>query len=122
MGADGCRRRAGGLLDFWTWILRAGYDGGPAVGPGGLGFHGPLGLLPCSAGRAGAGQVGCGMAWIRCQAVTISSAQGQVAAIFRHLRRPPRTRRAAPCRTRYVSHASRVQAIMDASSHAWLIV
>ena len=40
------------------------------------------------------------MAWMRCQAVMISSAHGQVAAIFRVLRRPPRTSRAPACRTR----------------------
>jgi hypothetical protein len=51
-------------------------------------------------GRVLAGQVGCGMAWMRCQAVVIFSAQGQVAAIFRVLRRPPQTRRAAACRIR----------------------
>ena len=64
------------------------------------GFHGPRVFLPCSLERVLAGQVGCGMAWMCCQAVVISSAQGQVAAIFRVLRRPPLTRRAAACRTR----------------------
>jgi len=74
---------------------------------------------------------------MRCQAVTIGSAQGQVPAIFRHLQRPPRPRRAAragggsaassalPSRGRRpgamsFSQASRMQAVMDASSHAWL--
>src|SRR5690348_18070918 len=52
-------------------------------GPGGRGFHGPQGFLPCSAGWVCAVQVGCGMAWMRCQAVVIFSAQGQVTAIFR---------------------------------------
>src|ERR1035437_7419787 len=65
----------------------------------------PLGFLPCSAGRVLAGQVGCGMAWMRCQAVTTGSAQGQVPAIFRNLRRPPRTRRAAACRAGGVQDA-----------------
>jgi hypothetical protein len=36
----------------------------------------------------------------RCHAVVICAAQGHVAAIFRVLRRPPRTRRAAACGTR----------------------
>jgi hypothetical protein len=34
--------RRGGRL--WTWILVPGYDGGPAVGPGGRGFHEPQGV------------------------------------------------------------------------------
>ena len=38
-------------------------------------------------GMVRVGQVGCGMAWTRCQAVVICSARGQVAAIFRVLRR-----------------------------------
>src|ERR1700722_7831777 len=29
------------VAGFWTWILGPGYDGGPAVGPGVRGFHGP---------------------------------------------------------------------------------
>jgi hypothetical protein len=29
------------VAGFWTWILVQGYDGGPAVGPGGRGFHRP---------------------------------------------------------------------------------
>jgi hypothetical protein len=76
-----------------------GYDGGPAVGPGGRGSTRPRDFLPCSLERVLAGQVGCGMAWMRCQAVTTGSAQGQFPAILRSLRRPPRTRRAAACRT-----------------------
>ena len=57
------------------------------------------------------------MAWTRCQAATISAAQGQVAAIFKVLRRPPRTSR-APSRDRSFSQDSRMQAIMAASSQA----
>ena len=48
-----------------------------------------------AAGTVCAGQVGCGRAWIRFQAVMIAVAQGQVAAILRVLRRPPCTSRAA---------------------------
>lgn len=68
----------------------AGRVAGSSMGHGGF--------LPSSAGRVCAGQVGREMAWTCCQAVVISCAQGQVAAIFRVLRRLPRTRRA--CRTR----------------------
>ena len=53
-----------------------------------------------AAGTVCAGQVGCGRAWIRFQAVMIAVAQGQVAAILRVLRRPPRTSRAAVWKTR----------------------
>ena len=63
------------------------------------GSTGP-GVPSLLAGTVCAGQVGCGRAWIRCQAVMIAAAQGQVAAIFRVLRRPPRTSRAAAWRTR----------------------
>jgi hypothetical protein len=51
-------------------------------------------------GTVSAGQSGCGIAWMRCQAVMISFVQGQLAVILRVLRRPPRTRRAAACRRR----------------------
>src|ERR1700683_1955446 len=90
-------RRGGRFLDL---DLSAGYDGGPAVGPGGRGSTSPRSFLPCSSGRVCAVQVGGGIPWTRCRAVTIPCAQGEVAAIFRVLRRPPRTRRAAACRTR----------------------
>jgi hypothetical protein len=93
------------------------------------------GVSACSLGRVAAGQGACGMAWMRCQAVVIASAHGHDAAIFRSFRRPPWTRRAAACRIRSVlgsalarslsrassfSQASRMAAIMDAASHAWL--
>ena len=58
------------------------------------------GIPFCSAEWVSAGQIGCGIAWMRCHAVMISSVQGQVAAILRVRRRPPRTRRAAACRRR----------------------
>ena len=35
---------------FWTRILVLGYDGGPAGGPGGRGFHGPRGCPSLVAG------------------------------------------------------------------------
>ena len=47
------------------------------------------------AGTVFAGQVGFGRACMRFQAAMIALAQGQVAAILRVLRRPPRTSRAA---------------------------
>ena len=59
------------------------------------GFHGPPGAPSLAAGTVCAGQVGCGRAWMRFRAVTIAVPQGQVAAILRVLRRPPRTSRAA---------------------------
>ena len=89
----------GRLAGFRAWILGPGYDGGPAVGPGGRGFHWPRVVLSCSLGWVPAGQ-GVRDGLMRCQAVMISSVQGQVAAILRVLRRPPRTRRAAACRRR----------------------
>jgi hypothetical protein len=96
----GLMAAAGGrLAGFWSRILGPGCGGGPAVGPGGRGSTAP-GFLSFSLGRVAAGQSGCGMAWMRCQAVVISSVQGQVAAILRVRRRPPRTRRAAACRRR----------------------
>jgi hypothetical protein len=45
------------------------------------------GFLSFSLGRVSAGKTGCGIAWMRCQAVTMSSVQGQVAAILRVRRR-----------------------------------
>ena len=53
-----------------------------------------------AAGTVCPGQVGCGRAWMRFQAVMIASAQGQVTAILRVLRRPPRTSRPAVWKTR----------------------
>ena len=55
----------------------------------------PRVFLSSSLGWVSAGQTGCGIAWTRCQAATIPSVQGQLAAILRVLRRPPQTRRAA---------------------------
>ena len=81
-------------------ILASGYDSGPAVEPGGRGFHRPRGLYFLVAGTVLAGQGACGSASIRCHAAVIASAHGQVAWIFRRRRRPPRTRRAAACSTR----------------------
>ena len=94
--ADAGSRRAA----FLAWILAFGYDGGPAGGPGGRGSTGPGVLLPGSQGRLRAGQGACGSASMRCHAVVIASAQGQVAWIFRRRRRPPRASRAAACSTR----------------------
>src|SRR5260370_36707781 len=85
---------------FWGRVLVPGYDSGPAGGPGGRGFHGPLGSPSWIAGMVRAGQGGCGSALMRCHAVVIASAHGHVAWIFRQRRRPPRTSRAAACRTR----------------------
>ena len=90
-----------------------------------------------SQGQVRAGQLVSGSAQIRCQARAIASAHGQFAAIFQRLRRPPRTSRAAACRTRQrsilgsalarspsrassLSQASRICAIIAAVSHAWL--
>ena len=56
---------------------------------------GPRGFLPCRRDRAAAGHGAWGRAVRRCQAVTIASAHGQVAAIFRRRRWAPRTNRAA---------------------------
>ena len=89
-GAEGCRGTVSGSwcpgLGFlasvaWWWPdWRAGWPGVP--------------WAPCflsrSAGRLCAGQVGSGMAWMSCQAVMMASAQGQVAAILRVFRLPPR--------------------------------
>ena len=85
---------------FVAVILAPGYDGGPAGGPGGRGFHGPRGCPSLVAGMVCAGQGACGSASIRCHAAVIASAHGQLAWIFRRRRRPPRTRRAAACSTR----------------------
>jgi hypothetical protein len=52
------------------------------------------------AGTGWAGQGGCGSGPMRCQAVVMASAHGQVAWIFSRRRRPPRTRWAAACSTR----------------------
>src|SRR5262249_51318535 len=92
------------LTDRWpafrTRILVLGYDDCPAGGPGGRGFHQPRLSPSLLAGTDCAVQGACGMAWIRCQAVVITSAHGHDAAIFRILRRPPCTRRPAACRIR----------------------
>ena len=80
-------------------ILASGYDYGPAGGPGAGGFHRPQGSFHRSRGRVRAGQPVSGSALIRCQARVIASAHGQLAAIFQRRRRPPRTRRAAACKT-----------------------
>jgi len=90
----------GRLAPFAATILAPGYDGGPAGGPGGRGFHKPRGCSSRIAGMGCAGQGACGSASIRCHAVVIASAHGQVAWIFRRRRRPPRTSRAAACSTR----------------------
>ena len=55
------------------------------------------------AGTVWAGQGACGSASMSRQAVVIASAHGQVAWIFRCRFRPPRTSRAAACRTRPVN-------------------
>ena len=93
-GAGQC---AGRFLDR---ILASGYDNNPAGGPGGRGFHRPRGAPSWIAGRVRAGQGACGSASMRCHAVVIASAHGQVAWILRRRRRAPRTRRAAACRIR----------------------
>jgi hypothetical protein len=77
-----------------------GHADSPTVGPGGRGFHGPQGFPSSVAGTVFAGQVGCWRAWMRFQAVMIAAAQGQDAAIFRVLRRPPRTSLAAAWKIR----------------------
>jgi hypothetical protein len=81
-------------------ILASGYDYGPAVGPGAGVSTGPRGSLHRSQGQVRAGQLVSGSALIRCQARVIAWAQGQLAGNFQRRRRPPRTRRAAACRTR----------------------
>ena len=93
----GARRR---LAPFVTAILASGYDGGPAVGPGGRGFHKPGGCPFWIAWTVCAGQGACGSASMRCHAAVIASAHGQVAWIFRRRFRPPRTSRPAACSTR----------------------
>jgi hypothetical protein len=81
-------------------ILGSRYDKSPAGGPGAGGFHVPQGPFRKSLGRIRAGQLRSGRALIRCQARVIASVQGQLAGNFQRRRRPPRTRRAAACRTR----------------------
>src|SRR5258708_6538670 len=50
--SQGLMAAAGGRgWRVWAWSFVSGYEGGRAVGPGGRGLHGPLGFLPCSAGR-----------------------------------------------------------------------
>ena len=85
---------------LWALVPGSVDNGSPAGGPGGRGSAGPGVLLPWSQGRVSAGQGACGRALMRCQAVTMSAAQGQLAWIFRRRRRPPRVSRAAACRMR----------------------
>ena len=99
------------------------------------GSTGSLGVLPCSVGRVIAGQVGCGMTWTRAQAVVTPSprARSRRSSGFCGARRGRggqrragrgsaapsaplvRGRRPGPAAS---AQASRMQAIMDASSHA----
>jgi hypothetical protein len=71
------------LVSFVAAILATGYDGGPAGGPGGRGFHGPRSSPSLIGGIVCAGQGACGSASMRCHAAVIASAHGQVAWIFR---------------------------------------
>jgi len=95
---------AAALAPFAIFILWRGRDSGPAVGPGGRGFHGPRML---SFGVAGIGRLAGQGAWaravMRSKAVTMSSAQGQLAWIFSCRPRAPRVIRAAACRMRPVN-------------------
>jgi hypothetical protein len=59
---------------FWAWILGPGYDGSPAGGPAGRGFHGPLSVLPGSLGWFRAGQGACGRALMRWHTVVMATA------------------------------------------------
>src|SRR5260370_25995790 len=74
----------------------------PAVGPVAAGSTDP-GASFLDSRDGFAGQVGCGRAWIRFQAVMIALAQGQVAASLRVLRLPPRTGRGAVLKTQWRS-------------------
>src|SRR5262245_37500396 len=92
------------LTDRWpafrTRILLLEYDDCPAGGLGGRGFHQARLSPSLLAGTGLCCSGACGMAWIRCQAVMITSAYVHDAAIFRIPRRPPCTRRPAACRIR----------------------
>ena len=90
----------GRLAPVCGTILASGYDNGPAAGPVAGVSTGPGGCPSWVAGTVLPGQGACGSASIRCHAVVIASAHGQVAWIFRRRFRPPRTSRAAACSTR----------------------
>lgn len=91
---------AAGLAAWWILILGRGHDHSP-------GWRAGWSEVPRASGRSGsaghvlaAGQSACDSAVMRVQAVAMSSAHGQAAAIFRYRRRPPRTSRAGVCRMR----------------------
>jgi hypothetical protein len=68
---------------FQAQILVSGYDIRPAGGPAAGGSAGPVCSPSFVAGTVLAVQGACGSVSMRCHAVVIASAHGQVAWIFR---------------------------------------
>ena len=90
---------SGRLAGFWSGISGPGCDGGPAVGPGGRGSTSPgVPFLLAGTGFNWSNRVRHGLDELPGSGDLVGP--GQVAAILRVRRRPPRTRRAAACRRR----------------------